>query len=345
MKTIKIESQEQWDNLPSEFDEYIELQIHCNLIIRGTPKNSQIDTYGSSQVYAYGSSRVSAHDSSRVSAHDSSRVSAHDSSRVSAHDSSRVSAHDSSRVYAYDSSRVDAYGSSRVYAYDSSRVYAYDSSRVYAYDSSRVSAHDSSQVSAHDSSQVYACEQSIIRLYSCEEINAYDNVTIYNYNKLELDNLGFSVNVINDIIVPTFNQWLERGIVCADGIKQELVSQKTIGDVSVFEVLNNGKPNSFVVKKGEKTAHGETIEQAKNDLKYKLANRDASEYESWKVDDVKSTDELIECYMAITGACSMGTKMFCERLQLKDEYKISEIIEMTIGNYGNSEFKNFFKGN
>lgn len=48
-------------------------------------------------------------------------------------------------------------------------------------------------------------------------------------------------------------------------------------------------------------------------------------------------------YRVITGACQQGTENFVNSLpELKEEYKISEIIELTKGNYGANTFKEFF---
>jgi hypothetical protein len=49
--------------------------------------------------------------------------------------------------------------------------------------------------------------------------------------------------------------------------------------------------------------------------------------------------------LIITAACSFGTKDFIKtRLkERKDKYSISEIIEITEDQYGNTEFKEYFK--
>lgn len=47
--------------------------------------------------------------------------------------------------------------------------------------------------------------------------------------------------------------------------------------------------------------------------------------------------------MTITGACSFGTKQFCEEVKVKDSYTVEEVIEMTKGRYGHETFVNFFE--
>jgi hypothetical protein len=51
-------------------------------------------------------------------------------------------------------------------------------------------------------------------------------------------------------------------------------------------------------------------------------------------------------YRIITGACAAGTQRFVDGLskdEIKDNYTVSEIIEMTKGQYGHETFKNFFE--
>jgi len=152
-----------------------------------------------------------------------------------------------------------------------------------------------------------------------------------------------TITEFSDLVEPTFEEWLSRGYVQADGITKKLLSQKTIGDVTLFEVTDFfEKEKSYVAKKGNKFAHGETTEKAKEDLRYKISDRDTSKYQSWKRDDAKPTEELIEAYMTITGACSMGTKEFCQRMNLKENHSIQEVISMTEGSYGHEQFKEFF---
>ena len=93
---------------------------------------------------------------------------------------------------------------------------------------------------------------------------------------------------------------------------------------------------------GDKAAHGETIAKAKDDLRYKISNRDTSKYKDWKLDDIHTAEEIIEAYRVITGACFYGTKSFCDSVKLPKKATISEAIEITKGQYGNQNFKEFF---
>jgi hypothetical protein len=136
----------------------------------------------------------------------------------------------------------------------------------------------------------------------------------------------------------SFEEWINRGFVVADGIIEKLVSQKTLGDVSVFETKNG-----FVVKRGNIFSHGDTVEKAIADLRYKISDRDKSIYESWKLEDEKPVEEIIQAYRVITGACESGTRMFCESQSLPEAMKLKVAVRMTKGRFGHEEFAGFFK--
>ena len=99
----------------------------------------------------------------------------------------------------------------------------------------------------------------------------------------------------------------------------------------------------YVVTDGVNYAHGDTIKEARADLMYKISDRDTSQYEDLSLDSVVTKEEAIQMYRAITGACEAGTKHFVGGLKkLKPRYTIAEIIELTEGQFGATDFKNFF---
>ena len=101
----------------------------------------------------------------------------------------------------------------------------------------------------------------------------------------------------------------------------------------------------YVVTDGVNYAHGDTIKAAREDLMYKISDRDTSQYKNLTLDSVVSREEAIKMYRVITGACEAGTKHFVSGLKkLKPNYAIAEIIELTEGQFGATDFKNFFKG-
>jgi hypothetical protein len=135
-----------------------------------------------------------------------------------------------------------------------------------------------------------------------------------------------------------------REFLHADGILSEVIEKKG----NVYHVRNsvNGL-NGYVVTDGNNHwAHGYTLDEAKQDLHYKMSFRDKSEYEKLTLDSELPYDEAIACYRVITGACQFGTKSYLEhRLPKpnKEKYTIREMIELTKGEYGGKEFREFFE--
>jgi hypothetical protein len=171
-----------------------------------------------------------------------------------------------------------------------------------------------------------------------------DNLTVRGYLYLEgtpitdtsMVNRKFTVNMVDKL-------WSNSKFIKVDGIFAEKVNRHG----NVWEVKNiNGIKTFFIVTDGNgKYAHGDTIQEAKTDLIYKISNRDKSEYENLTLNSELTFEEAIECYRVITGACSFGTKDFVENYlsERKERYTIREMIELTKGRYGNETFKEFFK--
>ena len=93
-------------------------------------------------------------------------------------------------------------------------------------------------------------------------------------------------------------------------------------------------------------AHGDTLQEAREDLIYKINDRDTSMYEGLTLDDTLTFEESIAAYRTITGACSPGTRDYiANRLPKphKAKYAIREIITLTEGEYGSERFREFFK--
>ena len=129
----------------------------------------------------------------------------------------------------------------------------------------------------------------------------------------------------------------------ADNIFAKIVEQKG----NVYHVqLGKDEEITYLVTDGEgRWSHGDTLEEAKDDLIYKISKRNKDDYEGLSLDSELSFEDAIVCYRVITGACSFGTRDFVEnRLgdNKKDSYTIREIINLTEGEYGNDEFREFF---
>ena len=106
----------------------------------------------------------------------------------------------------------------------------------------------------------------------------------------------------------------------------------------------------IVVEKDGIFSHGKTIEQAIADFRYKIANRDTSDFEYFKTTKEKiSVNEIIKGYRVITGACEFGTKNFVENEmgnELKDSYTIKEALTILKSKnaYAVEKFEKFIKG-
>ena len=136
-----------------------------------------------------------------------------------------------------------------------------------------------------------------------------------------------------------------RGLIKIDGILSWLISEKTIGNVTVYEIKIVGKlNNSYAVKRGDVYSHGETIEKAIADLRYKISSRDTSEFKDWNVSAKRTSDYCIKAYRVITGACEQGVRDFCKSMDLEKKYSLQEIFKITEGKFGSQEFVKFFKG-
>lgn len=134
-----------------------------------------------------------------------------------------------------------------------------------------------------------------------------------------------------------------REFLYVDNLLSEVIEKKG----NVYHVRNGlNIPITYVVTDGNgHWAHSDTLEDAKEDLIFKISKRDKSEYESLTLDSELSYDEAIICYRVITGACRAGTKDYIEhRLPEphKEKYTIKEMIELTKDEYGGETFHKFF---
>ena len=130
-------------------------------------------------------------------------------------------------------------------------------------------------------------------------------------------------------------------VIEADGIISIILKKKG----NVYKVVNLGEDKpSYLLCVDDIYSHGFTLKEAKDSLMYKISDRDTSKYENYRQSDVVSKEEAIKMYRTITGACEAGTRYFVENNNItKKEYKISEIIRLTKGQYNSEKFAEFFK--
>ena len=305
MKTITIKTQAELDALPGSFEEFTVIEIRSGQDTKIVARKA----YNNATVRAY------------------------NNATVRAYNNATVVACDNATVVACDNATVVAYNNATVVACDNATVVAYNNATVVAYDKSTVVAYELSKVTNHSNNT---------------DLSFYDNAQGVLYQDPDTITIFDKAHIIKkeDIIKPTFGDWLERGWVVADGIRQKLVSYKSQGEVTIYKTEDFlSKETFYVAQKGDKFAHAKTTAEAIKDLRYKIADRDASEFKHWKLSDIKTIDELIEAYRVITGACSEGTKMWCESRQLKDKYTIKEAIELTKDSHAGHTFAKFFRGN
>jgi ribosomal protein L7/L12 len=144
----------------------------------------------------------------------------------------------------------------------------------------------------------------------------------------------------------------------SDNILSVVLERKKHGDYEILTVCKYAKisrvediePTGYVVKTADGiNSHGETVEAAIKDLRYKIGNRDTTAYEYLRTEKGKvKTDDLIKAYRVITGACMFGTKSFVEGLgdMVKDEYTMIEAISLLQSKnaYGIDKFIDFLGG-
>ncbi len=98
-----------------------------------------------------------------------------------------------------------------------------------------------------------------------------------------------------------------KTFIYADNILAEVIKSKG----SVYHIVICGKnKESFLVTDGKNFSHGETLQEAKEDLVYKITDRKKDDYKNHNLETVLNFEESVKCYRTITGACSLGTKNF-----------------------------------
>ncbi|MFR9500665.1 MAG: hypothetical protein SNH18_09510, partial [Rikenellaceae bacterium] len=136
----------------------------------------------------------------------------------------------------------------------------------------------------------------------------------------------------------------DGGWIIADGIKTEIISHHS----NVYRVRKIAhREIEYLITDGVGNwSHGETIEEAREDLLYKITDRKKSDYEGLTAESELAHGDAVKCYRVITGACSAGMKHFLKAVlgdRKQEIYTIAEIAKLTEGQYGHSSFVSFFK--
>ncbi len=226
-------------------------------------------------------------------------------------------------------------------ARENSSVVARENSSVVARGNSSVHANSTGSIEAFIAAVVFI-HRSFIKIKRLAD-SATAKVRVATYDTTQVNRTD-AAQIIPYSPDPSFETWLERGYVSADGIVSKLVEQSKDGDTDVFKVADWRKKQSFVVRKGDKFSHGETLEEAKADLDYKLNGSDTTRFKTWNRKEAKPIGEMIVAYRAITGACSMGVREFIKGIpQLPKEISPEGVMAIIGGAYGASEFRSFFR--
>ena len=138
-------------------------------------------------------------------------------------------------------------------------------------------------------------------------------------------------------------EWNGKQYIKADDIFTVVDSHH--GNVYRVHQIGSSKQIYLVTDGENHWAHGNSLQEARADLIFKINDRDTSAYKDMSLDDTMSYEEAIAAYRTITGACSAGIRNYIEnRLPKphKSEYTIREIIQLTKGEYRSEVFKEFF---
>ncbi len=138
--------------------------------------------------------------------------------------------------------------------------------------------------------------------------------------------------------------WQGGKYILADGIFTEVISKR--GNVYKVKKISSDEVFYLVTDGNSKFAHGETIQEAKKDLIYKLAGDvDIEQFKGLTLESMLGFEDCIKLYRVVTGACAFGVKDFIESTGTEHRsYTVREIIEKTSGRYGHDRLVSFVTG-
>ena len=144
------------------------------------------------------------------------------------------------------------------------------------------------------------------------------NTTINGYLDLEGLQRKDKETLLNNVsqLKEVYNK--EKGYCFFDRIlsKVKKVTQKK--DYTIFET-----PIEFVVKKGNYTAHGETVKKAIQDLEFKIVA------EKLKNEPIKEDTEFtVKYYRLLTGACDAGCRSWMQNNDIEFKVENGETVEL-----------------
>jgi len=147
--------------------------------------------------------------------------------------------------------------------------------------------------------------------------------------------LRYGLNANSSHLNNKILSWANGKYISADGIFTEVLSKKR----NIYKVKKLNDPKEFyLVSDGQSFhAHGDTLKQAKEDLRFKMI-ADKLKKEPIK----KDTIITVQYYRIITGACETGVKNWMKENNIKKtQYKASELLPLLekTNAYGVHRFK------
>lgn len=134
--------------------------------------------------------------------------------------------------------------------------------------------------------------------------------------------------------------YVPRNYIFSNGILN-LVKHEKVFHGYTFYV---GKiPKQHVITDGTRYTRCSSLQEGIRELAFLEENeKGTDQYKGLTLDSILPTQDLINMYRVITGACRKGTNIFISSLSLKGSYSIREAIEITRGQYGSNTFEKFF---
>ena len=191
---------------------------------------------------------------------------------------------------------------------------------------------------------LYICSDAKLEAPNLQSVGGY--LYIYSDAKLEAPNAKFNVEGTAQLAQEfNFQCFLKMGYLFADRMLAKLISKKKIGKTCIYKIQLAGQTKiSYCIEVDGVYSHGDTVEEAKDSLKFKISDRDTSMYNDYTLDTEVTFAEGIQMYRKITGACELGTRHFVNHIlsEKKDKYKVKEIIKLTKGQYNHEKLVEFF---
>ena len=138
-----------------------------------------------------------------------------------------------------------------------------------------------------------------------------------------------------------FDAFYEKGYIFADGILARYVSTRKLGDITLYKTKPLvGSTASYVAKQDSYYAHGDTVEKALRDLRFKQLQADFDCEELVATIKQRGTVTFND-YRLLTGACESGLEDGLRTLGKAgiEEMSLEEAITLSTGHYGSELFK------